>query len=90
MFSGSGCANAAAMREDQIALQGRDVGRVDLDRGEFAEAGVDAVDGRVAGGDFGDAGGSLEDAGIEGCDRALPALRSSRWFRDPSSETEPG
>ena len=58
-------ADAAAMREDQIALQGGDIGGVDLDARQFAEAGIDAVDRRVAGGDLGDAGGSLLDALVE-------------------------
>lgn len=59
-------ADAAAVRKDQIALQGCYVGRVDLDRGEFSEAGIDAVDGRIASRDLGDAGSGLGDAGIEG------------------------
>jgi hypothetical protein len=40
-------ANAAAMRQDQVALQGGHVLRRDAHRGEFSEAGIDAVD-RVA------------------------------------------
>ena len=59
-------ADAAAMREDEVALQGRDIGGVDLDGGQFAEAGIDAVDRRIAGGDLGDAGSGLGDAGVEG------------------------
>ncbi|MEY9787198.1 hypothetical protein ABIE77_001756 [Sinorhizobium fredii] len=63
---GQRLADPAAMREDQIALQGSDIGAVDLDRSEFAEAGVDAVDGRIARNDLGDARCGLLDAGIEG------------------------
>lgn len=59
-------ADAAAMRQDEIALQGGHIGAVDLDRGEFAEAGIDAVDRRIAGGDLGDTGSGLGDPGIEG------------------------
>jgi hypothetical protein len=53
------------MRQDQIALERGDIGRRDLDRGEFAEAGIDAVDRLVAGGDFRNARGCLFDAGVE-------------------------
>ena len=59
-------ADAAAMRQDEVALQGRRVGGVDPDRGEFAEAGIDAVDGCIAGRDRGNAGGGLFDGGIAG------------------------
>ncbi len=41
-------AHAAAMRQDQVALQRGGILRRDLDRGEFAKAGIDAVDRRVA------------------------------------------
>ncbi len=58
-------AHAAAMRENQIALQRLRIGRIDLDRGKFAEAGIDAVDRRVAGGDFRNARGRLLDTGVE-------------------------
>ncbi|MCY1515889.1 hypothetical protein D9M68_504930 [compost metagenome] len=63
---GKRLAHAAAMRQDQIALKRRDIGAVDLDRGEFAEAGVDAVDRGIAGDDFGDAAGRLLDSGVKG------------------------
>ena len=56
-------AHAAAVREDEVALQRRHVAGLDADRGELAEAGVDAVDGRRAGGDRADAGGGAGDAG---------------------------
>ncbi|MEY9166480.1 hypothetical protein ABIE78_004599 [Sinorhizobium fredii] len=58
--------DAAAMREDEIALQGRHVGTVDLDGGEFAEAGIDAVDGGAARDDLGNAPSGVLDAAIEG------------------------
>jgi hypothetical protein len=60
-----GSADAAAMRQDEVALQGGGVGGVDLDRGQLAEAGVDAIDRLVAGGDGGDAGRCLLDCRIE-------------------------
>src|SRR6056297_2361086 len=41
-------ANAAAMRQDQVALQGLGLVGRNLDAGQFAKAGVDAVNGRVA------------------------------------------
>ena len=51
----------------------------DLDRGEFAEAGIDAIDRLVAGGDLGDARRRLGDAGVEGriepCRLAVPVDR---------------
>lgn len=45
-------ADAAAMREDQIALQGGDIACRDADRGEFSEARIDAVNRLVACRDF--------------------------------------
>src|SRR5690606_3897502 len=61
-----GRADAAAMRQDQVALEGRGVGGVDLDRRQLSEAGVDAVDRLVAGRDGGDAGSALVDGRVEG------------------------
>lgn len=59
------CADPAAMRQDEIALQRRHIGRVDLDGGKFAETGIDAVDRRIAGSNLRDAGCCLFNAGIE-------------------------
>ncbi len=67
MLSAKRRADAAAMRQDQVALKRRYVRAVDLDRGKFSEAGIDAVDGRVASCDLRDAGSCLGDAGVEGC-----------------------
>ena len=52
------------MRQDQVALQGRHIRRVNPDRGEFAKASVDPVNRRIARSDFGDALGRPLDAGI--------------------------
>ena len=43
------------MGEDQIALQGLNVGSLNLDRRELAKSRIDALDGLVAAGNFGDA-----------------------------------
>ena len=43
-------ADAAAMRQDQVALQLRRIARLNADAGELAETGVDAVNRLVAGG----------------------------------------
>ncbi len=58
-------ADAAAMGKDEIALECGDIGAVDLDRGKFAEAGIDAVNRRIAGSDLGNAFRRLEDPRIK-------------------------
>ena len=50
MAAGDGVADAAAMRQDQVALQGGGVFGGDPQAGEFAKPGVDAVNRRVPGG----------------------------------------
>ena len=49
------------MRENQVALQAGRVARRDAGIGEFAEAGVDPIDGVIAGGGFGDERGRMID-----------------------------
>ena len=53
------------MRQDEVALQRLRIGRIDLDRGELSEAGIDAIDRLVAGGDFRNARRCLFDPCIE-------------------------
>ena len=45
MFSVQRRADAAAVGKDQVALERGDIGRVDADARQLAEAGVDAVNG---------------------------------------------
>ena len=59
-------ADAAAMRQDQVALQGLDVVRRNADACKFAEPGVDAIDRFVAARDAADPGRRLLDAGMAG------------------------
>jgi hypothetical protein len=51
--------DADAVRADEVELQLREVGAVDARAGELAEAGVDAVDRRIAG------RGALDDGGAD-------------------------
>ncbi len=72
-------ADAAAMGEDQIALQRFHVGAVDLDRSQFAETCIDAVDGRIARDDLGNPRCSLGHTSIEG--RVEARRRASPVYR---------
>ena len=69
-------ADAAAMRQDQVALKRRHIAPVDADRGELAEAGVDAIDRLIPGDDAGDAVGGAGNPGmgrgVEGNGGAVP------------------
>ncbi len=71
--------DAAAMGQDEIALQRSDIRRIDPDRGKFAEPGIDAIDRRIPGGDFGNSFRCRFDAGMKGrielCRRAMPVDR---------------
>lgn len=82
-------ADTAAMRQDQIALERPHIGGVDADRSKLAEPGVDAIDRRAAGCDFGDARSCgcnpLVKRCIEPDRRALPID-----FSSSARGTEPG
>ena len=58
-------ADAAAMRQDQIALERGDIARRNTDRGKLSEAGIDAVNGFVPCCDFRNASRSLFDACVK-------------------------
>ena len=66
MAAGDRVTDTAAMRQDQVALQGGGVFGGDAQAGEFAEAGVDAVNRNVACGGGGDGGGGAFNAGFGG------------------------
>jgi hypothetical protein len=79
-----GLADAGAVRQDQVALEGGGVGGGDLDAGELAEAGVDAVDGGVARDGGGDAGRGGLDRGAGARSSAtgpVPRQMVSSWAR---------
>ena len=61
-----GFADAGRVRQDDVALKLREIGRLDAHAGEFAEAGVDAVDRLAAGEDPLDRGGARGHAGVMG------------------------
>nr|WP_272213906.1 hypothetical protein [Marinicella sp. W31]MDC2879853.1 hypothetical protein [Marinicella sp. W31] len=50
------------MRQDQIALQPGRIGGIYLDGGKLSEAGIDAVNRRISGGNLGNTGSSLLDS----------------------------
>ncbi len=78
------------MREDEIALKCGDIGTVDLNRSEFSEAGIDAVDGRIAGGDLCYARRRLVYAGIKCGIEFVPVRRSSKFFPAVSAKRNLG
>ena len=67
-------ADARGMREHDVALQAREIGRLDAHAGELAEAGVDAVDGLALGDDGGHrARGCLDRGRRSGIERDVRA-----------------